>query len=107
MCELPVRGRVYLRWGTYRGGIATGWEAGIEGLDIAEEFKDLCTGCSRYVNACPLKIDIPWINTVVRDHINRGKDPGFDDLLVDGSSPTRRRAERLSVSASSGASKPL
>ncbi|MDL5363390.1 LUD domain-containing protein [Halalkalicoccus sp. NIPERK01] len=72
---------------TYTGGIATGWEAGIEGLDVAAEFNDLCTGCSRCVNACPVKIDIPWINTVVRDRINRGKDPGFDDLLVDGLVP--------------------
>jgi len=72
---------------TYTGGIATGWEAGIEGLDTAAEFNDLCTGCSRCVNACPVKIDIPWINTVVRDRINRGKDPGFEDLLVDGLVP--------------------
>ena len=74
---------------TYSGGIATGWETGIEGLDVAAEFNDLCTGCSRCVPACPVGIDIPWINTVVRDRINRGEaterqvDWMFEELLPD------------------------
>ncbi|WP_254546865.1 LUD domain-containing protein [Halomarina pelagica] len=71
---------------TYTGGIATGWEAGVHGLDSAAEFNDLCTGCSRCVNACPVKIDIPWINTVVRDRINRGEDAELD-WLVEGLTP--------------------
>ncbi|ELZ28075.1 4Fe-S protein [Halogeometricum pallidum JCM 14848] len=71
---------------TYSGGIATGWEAGIEGLDTAAEFNDLCTGCTRCVNACPVKIDIPWINAVVRDRVNRGEDSELD-WLVDGLTP--------------------
>ncbi|MFC7070332.1 LUD domain-containing protein [Halobaculum lipolyticum] len=72
---------------TYSGGIATGWEAGVEGLDTAAEFNDLCTGCTRCVPACPVEIDIPWINTVVRDRVNRGADPGTFDPLVEGLTP--------------------
>jgi iron-sulfur cluster protein len=71
---------------TYSGGIATGWEAGIEGLDTAAEFNDFCTGCTRCVDACPVKIDIPWINTVVRDRVNRGESAEFD-WLVEGLTP--------------------
>lgn len=72
---------------TYTGGIATGWEAGIYGEEVAGEFNDLCTGCSRCVPACPVKIDIPWINTVVRDRVNRGRDPETFDFLVEGLTP--------------------
>ncbi|WP_254767056.1 LUD domain-containing protein [Salinilacihabitans rarus] len=73
---------------TYSGGIATGWEAGVHGYDAAAEFNDLCTGCTRCVNQCPVKIDIPWINAVVRDRLNRGDDPGrfafvYDELVPD------------------------
>ncbi|HET7324525.1 MAG TPA: LUD domain-containing protein, partial [Halococcus sp.] len=71
---------------TYSGGIATGWEAGVHGQDSAAEFNDLCTGCSRCVNNCPVKIDIPWINEVVRDRINHENEGEFD-FLVEGLTP--------------------
>ncbi len=72
---------------TYSGGIGTGWEAGVHGTDSAAEFNDLCTGCSRCVNQCPVKIDIPWINTAVRDRINRGADSDAFDFAFDGLTP--------------------
>jgi len=77
---------------TYTGGIATGWESGIGGEGAAADFNDLCTGCSRCVNACPVRIDIPWINTVVRDRLNRGHDPDAFDHLVDGLTPDEEPA---------------
>ncbi len=77
---------------TYTGGIATGWEAGVHGQDSAAEFNDLCTGCTRCVNRCPVKIDIPWINTVVRDRINRGADADRFEHLVEGLTPDEEPA---------------
>ena len=71
---------------TYSGGIATGWEAGIHGVETAATFNDQCTGCSRCVEACPVGIDIPWINTVVRNRANSQKDVNME-FLVDGLTP--------------------
>ncbi len=77
---------------TYTGGIATGWEAGVHGEDSAETFNDFCTGCSRCVNQCPVKIDIPWINTVVRDRLNQGKDPDAFDHVFESLTPDEEPA---------------
>ncbi len=74
---------------TYTGGIGTGWEAGIYGLESADDMNDLCTGCTQCVPKCPVKIDIPWINTVVRDRRNRAgaAEEGSFDFLVEGLVP--------------------
>jgi len=77
---------------TYTGGIGTGWEAGVGGLDAAADMTDLCTGCSRCVPMCPVKIDIPWINTVVRDRLNREAEADDFDFLVDGLAPDEEPA---------------
>jgi Fe-S oxidoreductase len=46
---------------TYQGGIGGSWEAGTGKLENAA-FSALCSGCSRCVPNCPVKIDIPWLN---------------------------------------------
>jgi iron-sulfur cluster protein len=52
----------------YSGGIGGAWTAGTEGIEHAR-FSELCTGCSRCVPQCPVKIDIPWLNTVLRERL--------------------------------------
>jgi len=59
---------------TYSGGIGGSWEAGTGRLQNAR-FSELCTGCSRCVNQCPVRIDIPWLNENLRDRLNREADP--------------------------------
>jgi iron-sulfur cluster protein len=46
---------------TYSGGIGGSWEAGTGKLENAR-FSELCTGCTRCVHQCPVRIDIPWLN---------------------------------------------
>jgi len=55
---------------TYSGGIGGPWEAGTGKLQNAR-FSELCTGCSRCVNQCPVRIDVPWLNENLRDRLNR------------------------------------
>jgi iron-sulfur cluster protein len=54
---------------TYSGGIGGSWEAGTSRLENAR-FSELCTGCSRCVNQCPVRIDIPWLNENLRNRLN-------------------------------------
>src|SRR5205085_1583037 len=54
---------------TYSGGIGGSWEAGTKDL-LNARFSELCTGCSRCVNQCPVRIDIPWLNANLRERIN-------------------------------------
>ena len=54
---------------TYSGGIGGAWEAGTGEL-LHARFSELCTGCSRCVNQCPVRIDIPWLNSNLRERIN-------------------------------------
>ena len=58
---------------TYSGGIGGSWEAGTGTLENAR-FSELCTGCSRCVNQCPVRIDIPWLNENLRDRLNQSSE---------------------------------
>lgn len=60
---------------TYPSGIGNAWEAGVSGLETAASFNDLCTTCSRCHDVCPIDIDIPWMNAVLRDRIARSGRP--------------------------------
>lgn len=55
---------------TYSGGIGGSWEAGTRSL-AAARFAELCTGCARCVPQCPVRIDVPWLNTVLRQRLHR------------------------------------
>jgi iron-sulfur cluster protein len=59
---------------TYSGGIGGAWEAGTGKLENAR-FSELCTGCSRCVNQCPVRIDIPWLNENLADRLNKKAEP--------------------------------
>ena len=68
---------------TYSGGIGGSWEAGTGKLMNAR-FSDLCTGCSRCVPQCPVRIDIPWLNQNLRQRMNQA-DGGSLSKLIFGS----------------------
>lgn len=54
---------------TYSGGIGGSWEAGTGDL-LNARFNELCTGCTRCINQCPIRIDVPWLNSNLRERIN-------------------------------------
>ena len=53
----------------YTGGIGGAWAAGTSGDISNARFSELCTGCSRCIPNCPVKIDIPGLNTEIKNRI--------------------------------------
>lgn len=53
----------------YTGGIGGAWTVGTSGNISNARFAELCTGCSRCVPNCPVKINIPGLNTEIKNRI--------------------------------------
>jgi iron-sulfur cluster protein len=84
---------------TYSGGIGGSWEAGTRGLQYAR-FSELCTGCSRCVPQCPVRIEIPWLNTNLRQRLSAKEASGSSrlrDALLPGMSGDDRGASLQKV----------
>ena len=79
---------------TYSGGIGGAWEAGTGKLMNAR-FSELCTGCSRCIPQCPIRIDIPWLNQNLRQRMNQADGASVQKSLfgsLTGSAPQDRVA---------------
>jgi len=79
---------------TYSGGIGGSWEAGTSKLENAR-FSELCTGCTRCVNQCPVRIDIPWLNANLAQRLNHTELPSTTRNALGslaGAAPEDRRA---------------
>jgi iron-sulfur cluster protein len=79
---------------TYSGGIGGSWEAGTSKLENAR-FSELCTGCTRCVNQCPVRIDIPWLNANLAQRLNHTELPSAPRNALSsltGAAPEDRRA---------------
>lgn len=70
-----VGGHVY-SGRTYMGGIGCAWTAGIDGLEAAARTNELCTACGRCTEVCPVGIDIPWLNTVIKQRTQQQEHHG-------------------------------
>ncbi len=53
----------------YTGGIGGAWTVGTSGSLEEGRFAELCTGCSRCVPNCPVRIDIPRLNAVIKSRL--------------------------------------
>jgi iron-sulfur cluster protein len=65
----------------YPGGIGCAWAYVTSGHREAERINGLCTTCSRCTEVCPTKVDIPWLNTVVKERNNRENGTGLRERI--------------------------
>src|SRR5680860_795734 len=55
----------------YPGGIGCAWTYITKSHAAADGINGLCTTCSRCTEVCPVMIDIPWLNTVIKERNHR------------------------------------
>lgn len=71
---------------TYSGGIGSAWEYATNDTSEGEATAAYCSGCSTCTTACPVEIDIPWLNTVLRSRSRENSEivPPFDEQPAEG-----------------------
>ena len=79
---------------TYSGGMGGTWEAGTGKLENAR-FSELCTGCTRCVQQCPVRIDIPWLNEILHKRLNE-KEKSKYSYIFKGFLPADTKSETAS-----------
>lgn len=57
----------------YTGGIGGAWTAGTTGNINKAKFAELCSGCTRCIPNCPVKINIPRLNSVIKNRVIKAK----------------------------------
>jgi iron-sulfur cluster protein len=58
----------------YTGGIGGAWTIGTSGNLEKGRFAELCSGCTRCIPNCPVRIDIPRLNTIIKSRLlKKGK----------------------------------
>ncbi len=65
----------------YTGGIGASWAVGTTGKLEEGRFAELCTGCSRCVPNCPVRIDIPRLNTVIKNRLLELESPSLQKMF--------------------------
>jgi len=65
----------------YPGGIGCAWAQVTGDVEGAAHINGLCTTCSRCTEVCPVNIDIPWLNTVIRARAKAEGGLGWRDRM--------------------------
>jgi iron-sulfur cluster protein len=79
----------------YSGGIGGAWTVGTSGDLMKGRFAELCTGCSRCVPNCPVRIDIPRLNTTIKERLMQAGEPALQKQFFGHFSAMARFASLL------------